>query len=61
MGDKVQKTAEEAERDRRAEIVRSMPNNIASALAAARTKPLWCSDVRWRMELRRRQMSRWGL
>ena len=39
---------------RNTEILRSMPDNIAAALAKARHKPNWCSDVRWRMELRRR-------
>lgn len=37
-----------------AEILRTMPDNIGAALAKARSKPAWCSDIRWRMELRRR-------
>jgi hypothetical protein len=48
-----------AEEDRRilknAAILRTMPDNIAEALANARAKPIWCSDVRWRMELNRRR------
>lgn len=54
------KTAKQlrAEEDRRilknAAILRTMPDNIAEALANARTKPIWCSDIRWRMELNRR-------
>jgi len=40
---------------RNAEIVRSMPDNIADVLMKARVKPVWCSDIRWRMELRRRK------
>lgn len=39
---------------RNTEMLRAMPDNIAAALAKARHKPNWCSDVRWRMELRRR-------
>ena len=54
-------TPEELELHRRTEIVRSMPDNIASALATARAKPAWCSDIRWRMELRRRANSRRGI
>lgn len=50
----------EAEEDRRilynAAILRSMPDDIAGALAKSKTKPLWCSDTRWRMELARRRM-----
>lgn len=38
-----------------AALLRMMPDNIGEALAAARTKPPWCSDVRWRMELSRRR------
>lgn len=49
----------EAEEDKRilynAAILRSMPDDIAGALAKAKAKPLWCSDVRWRMELARRR------
>lgn len=45
---------------RNAEILRMMPDNIADALAKARSKPIWCSDIRWRMELRRRQSARYG-
>lgn len=48
-----------AEEDRKvlknAAILRSMPDNIAEALANARAQPIWCSDVRWRMELNRRR------
>ena len=48
-----------AEEDRKvlknAAILRTMPDNIAEALANARAKPIWCSDVRWRMELSRRR------
>lgn len=44
----------EAELQRNAELLRAMPDNISAALAKARNKPAWCSDVRWRMELRRR-------
>lgn len=54
-------TPEELELHRRTEIVRMMPDNIASALAAARQKPVWCSDIRWRMELRRRARNRRGI
>lgn len=49
----------QAEEDKRiltnAAILRAMPDDIAGALAKARTKPIWCSDVRWRMELARRK------
>ena len=49
----------QSEEDRRiltnAAILRAMPDDIAGALAKARTKPIWCSDVRWRMELARRK------
>lgn len=38
-----------------AAIIRAMPDNIAEALAKARSKPIWCSDTRWRMELARRR------
>ena len=54
-------TPEEIDLHRRTEIVRMMPDDIASALAAARHKPIWCSDVRWRMELRRRELRRMGV
>lgn len=54
-------TPEELELHRRTEIVRMMPDNIAAALAAARQKPIWCSDIRWRMELRRRARNRRGI
>ena len=54
-------TPEELELHRRTEIVRMMPDNIAAALASARQKPIWCSDIRWRMELRRRALSRRGI
>ena len=40
------------------EIARSMPDNIASALANARSKPAWCSETRWRMEMKRRARAR---
>jgi len=49
----------EAEEDRKilynAAILRAMPDDIAGALMKAKTKPIWCSDVRWRMELSRRR------
>lgn len=50
-------TLDEEERRlmRNAEIVRTMPDNIAEVLMKARKQPVWCSDVRWRMELARRQ------
>ena len=54
-------TPEELELHRRTEIVRMMPDNIAAALAAARRKPIWCSDIRWRMELARRARSKRGI
>lgn len=38
-----------------AAIIRAMPDNIAEALEKARSKPIWCSDTRWRMELARRR------
>lgn len=40
-----------------AAILRMIPDNIAEALAKARTKPIWCSDIRWRMELKRRTLN----
>lgn len=49
----------QAEEDRRilynAAVLRAMPDNIAEALAKSKSKPIWCSDVRWRMELARRR------
>jgi len=36
-------------------VIRSMPENISKALKKARSKPEWCSDARWRMELNRRR------
>ena len=38
-----------------AAIVRAMPDNIAEALEKARSKPIWCSEIRWKMELSRRR------
>lgn len=50
---------EERKLHKNAEILRMMPDNISDALAKARNKPIWCSDIRWRMELRRRQYYKW--
>lgn len=47
-------TPEELELHIRTEIIRTMPDNISEALSVARKKPAWCSDIRWRMELKRR-------
>lgn len=55
---KTQKQLEKEEERRilaNAAILRTMPDNIAAALAKARSKPTWCSDIRWRMELNRRK------
>lgn len=52
---------EERELREREEIARSMPDNIASALANARSKPAWCSPTRWRMEMKRRERNRRGI
>ena len=38
-----------------AAILRTMPDDIAGALAKARSKPIWCSEIRWKMELSRRR------
>lgn len=35
------------------------PENRAETLRKANTKPKWCSDVRWRIELRRRRGGGW--
>lgn len=57
----VQKNVKEIEKQKEKEILynaailRMIPDNIAAALAKARTKPIWCSDIRWRMELSRRK------
>ena len=49
---------EEREIEERARIAMSMPDNIAHALKNAVSKPEWCSDTRWRMELGRRRLNR---
>lgn len=46
---------EDQELLRNAAIIRAMPDNIGEALANARTRPIWCSKVRWRMEMARRR------